>query len=328
MNISVLMVMRSSIRTEHHGKSLVYLQQRAELEQKTLQEALARGIFTTKRIQEEQEEQEEQAKASETKKAMDLMATFEREERAFSQLGHNTQSSPRSRERRRVLRLIERMDNLMAREGYWCCKWGCRLWFTSESKNQHETSECHRRLLTCRLGCGTILDDYEWRLKDDKDNQVLRLTRHETEECPQRLVECPLNCGMYVSFLNIPHHTKEECPKRPVPDVVCRVGCGQIFEAKGQRLIELEQLRLVHELDECLARDIKCDWPGCDRGKLPFAERIQHRKSHLFETGLQSFRIPGEDVYVVPPNVKKLKLQVWGAGGGGGHLRYVTSVVL
>ena len=34
-----------------------------------------------------------------------------------------------------------------------------------------------------------------------------------------------------------------------------------------------------------------------------------------------SFNVAGEHRYKVPPNVKQVKIQAWGAGGGSGHLR-------
>jgi len=46
-----------------------------------------------------------------------------------------------------------------------------------------------------------------------------------------------------------------------------------------------------------------------------------HRKIHLQEAGVKTFHKAGVYTYRVPLNQKSLKIQIWGAGGGSGHLK-------
>ncbi len=146
---------------------------------------------------------------------------------------------------------------------------------------------------------------------------------HEAYECAKRLVICPLQCLEWVSIELLDKHMKELCTKRPAKPLPCRLGCGKVFGGKIEALIEAEDDRLQHEQEECDFRMVRCNWCFED-GKLCAAqmranERTDHRDYHLNALGILNYNVPGVYIYKVPKTVQRMKIQMWGAGGGSGH---------
>ena len=171
--------------------------------------------------------------------------------------------------------------------------------------------------MTCRLKCHEVKEEHDWH-RVEKNTPYI--TFHENKTCPNRLVLCPQKCGIWVSLALLDQHTVERCLLRPVSDMSCRNGCGQIFYGTTNKLIELETERMLHEIEECPERRMVCQFKNCD-AKIKAKESIAHQKSHLYQDGLSTFRTAGVATFTVPPRTKKIKIQIWGAGGGSGHLR-------
>jgi hypothetical protein len=170
-------------------------------------------------------------------------------------------SSPRTNERRRILRLLDNADVRM-KKGYVVCEWGCKQWvMRGELQRKHEQETCGQRLTACKLGCGLFCCEDDWlinrtRFKKDKfgrvvkpqeEEQVTSQRYHEEEECRRRLVPCTLKCGEWVHHEELEKHVVHECVKRPVPPMPCRLGCDKMFAGGAHRLLELEEERLQHE---------------------------------------------------------------------------------
>lgn len=58
---------------------------------------------------------------------------------------------------------------------------------------------------------------------------------HEEIECPKRLVPCHNKCGEWVPAEELEQHMLKYCVKRPLPPLVCRTGCGLVFEGETDR---------------------------------------------------------------------------------------------
>ena len=71
-------------------------------------------------------------------------------------------SSPRTAERRRLLRMVDgarrRMRNNMV-----VCDWGCKQWvMTGELQRKHQDDECPLRLVPCTLKCNEVCEECKW----------------------------------------------------------------------------------------------------------------------------------------------------------------------
>ena len=118
---------------------------------------------------------------------------------------------------------------------------------------------------------------------------------HEFYECSRRQVPCPLKCGELVHYDELEKHVKDECVKRPVPPMPCRLGCGKMFYGGAWRLLELEEERLQHEMENapsawcqlaCQARrlikakertKVRTDWIDAKGGDVYNTRRIHVR---------------------------------------------------
>ena len=50
-------------------------------------------------------------------------------------------------------------------------------------------------------------------------------------------------------------------------------------------------------------------------------DREEHRDYHLALQGISTYLVAGTYIYNVPKRVNRLKIQVWGGGGGAGHFK-------
>lgn len=160
------------------------------------------------------------------------------------------------------------------------------------------------------------------KIEDISVGVVTNQQYHETQECPKRLIMCPKNCLEWVVADTLQKHLIELCTKRPAKPITCRLGCGMKFGGVVETLIEAEDDRLQHENEECDFRIVRCNFQF-DDGKLCAAQmqacdREEHRDFHITMQGMITYAVPGTYVYRVPKNISRLKIQVWGAGGGSG----------
>jgi hypothetical protein len=148
---------------------------------------------------------------------------------------------------------------------------------------------------------------------------------HETDECPKRPVMCPKNCLEWVVAEVLEKHLTEQCTKRPAKPISCRQGCGAKFGGQVETLIQAEDERLQHETEECPFRTVRCTWQF-DDGRICAAqmradEREEHRDYHLTLQGMMTYVVPGTYLYKVPKKLTRLKVQLWGGGGGSGFFK-------
>ena len=161
---------------------------------------------------------------------------------------------------------------------------------------------------------------------DDDVNQALKKEEisyqlhHETNECPKRLIYCPNLCLDWVPQEDLALHLAEKCTKRPAIPIYCRLGCGAVFGGRVESLIQSEDDRLLHENEACDFRLVRCNWRYEDgkycASQMMAKDRDSHRDYHLSLLGVTTYVVPGTYIYKVPSKITKLKLQVWGAGGG------------
>jgi hypothetical protein len=146
---------------------------------------------------------------------------------------------------------------------------------------------------------------------------------HEEELCVKRLIDCPRHCLEFVVFDRLEQHLAEFCTKRPVKPLICRIGCGATFGGLVESLIEAEDDRLLHELEQCENRMVRCNWKNEDdticAAQMPYHQREAHRDYHLEKMGTKTFTVAGTYTFRVPKLCRRLKVQVWGAGGGSGY---------
>jgi hypothetical protein len=289
-------------------------------------------------------------------------------------------TTPRSQVRRSVIR---HLNMCMSRQErcYMICQWGCGDWIQVGQKQiDHQTNLCPKRIIGCTLGCAVKLAEEVWHKmagevcpecvstkqqssKDQASNSKHLIESHpalsnmnvlmdgmtfqqyhEEEECVKRLIDCPQHCLEFVVFDQLETHLKEFCTKRPAKPLVCRIGCGVTFGGLVESLIEAEDDRLLHELEQCEFRIVRCNWKFEDgtvcAAQMPYKDREHHRSVvrwypvqlylslhrvwyfrdyHLEIMGSRTYTVAGSYVYRVPKNVKRLKIQVWGAGGGSGY---------
>ncbi|OQR89051.1 hypothetical protein THRCLA_09946, partial [Thraustotheca clavata] len=290
-------------------QTMGYRDTRIDTELRVLQKARNLGLFVSVKIT------KPILVATET--ALDAAIILQTDEDESGSI-EDHDNHPSLSERRRVNRLIEngiwRMDQNMA-----LCFWGCHLWCQlGEEKDNHEHDECRRRIMICRLGCLIYHEAYEWQ---NVHADTFELAWHEANECSTRLIKCPRDCDVWVSLDQLEIHTNERCVKRPISDLCCRLGCGKQFDGVNNRILELEQERTWHEAEDCPLRTVKCMWPECNLTMLA-KERKQHRRTHLCLSGIVTFKVAGSFEYVVPRDVKHIKIQAWGGGGGSGLLRH------
>lgn len=148
---------------------------------------------------------------------------------------------------------------------------------------------------------------------------------HETDECPKRLVMCPKQCLEWVCAELMDKHLSEQCTKRPAKPIKCRLGCGATFGGHVETLIQAEDERLQHENEECELRIVRCTWQFEDgricAAQMQANQREEHRDYHLTLQGMLTYCVPGTYLYKVPKKLTRLKVQLWGAGGGSGCFR-------
>lgn len=298
-----------SVTSEHldiNGKRLAYVNARYRRELEIFLEAQKNGLLTSMNPARDSP-CDEIERSSTVEKELD---DEERESAAIEDVDANRAS----RERRRVSRLLCRTAERMKAD-LELCRWGCERWFPRVmSLETHEREECHRRRMVCRLGCALVLEHQQWRQE---------IYAHEAEKdskCNSRIFFCPRDCGVWVPHLHLAHHMRELCMKRPVGDLLCRLGCGKVYQGGAHDLLALEQTRIAHEQDDCELRKVECTWPKC-RAIILAKERNAHRRNHLISSGVVSFLTAEVHEYRVPKDMKLLKIQAWGAGGGSGHLK-------
>ncbi len=256
----------------------------------------------------------------------------------------NKTSTPRSTTRRKILR---RMHICMKRQsdGYIPCEWGCNDWVrVGQEQQDHQLKFCTKRIVGCALGCPLKCTEDEWltphqnteNLDADlaaefaKQNPVRPPTVayqqfHEENECVKRLKPCPRQCLEWATFEDMPRHLDYYCVKRPANPILCRLGCQKIFGGRVEQMIEAEDERLEHELEECEFRMVRCNWKNSDgsfcAAQVRCNERDKHREMHIEKMGIHCYLVPGTYIFRVPPRIFRLKLQAWGAGGGSGHFK-------
>lgn len=298
-----------SVTSEHlnvNGKGLAYVDARYRRELEIYLKARKDGLLTS--IDPARESARDEIERSEQ-----LDEELDEQEQESAAI-EDTDSNRASRERRRVSRLLCRTIERMKFDQE-LCRWGCERWFPrAMSLESHERDECHRRRMVCRLGCALVLEHQRWKQM---------IYEHEDEHrthCDSRISYCPRDCGVWIPHLRLEHHMHELCMKRPVGDLLCRLGCGKIYQGGAHQLLALEQARIAHEQDDCELRKVECTWPKC-RAIIVAKERNAHRRDHLISSGVVSFLTADVHEYKVPKDMKLLKIQAWGAGGGSGHLK-------
>ncbi|DAZ95818.1 TPA: hypothetical protein N0F65_008537 [Lagenidium giganteum] len=300
--------LEQSVKDEHlskHHHALGYVDARFQRELEVLLDANKHELMTSLNAALERPRHE-------IERHNEYETTLEDEEHAHAEL-EDVDSARASRERRRVSRLLHKASERWRTERE-LCRWGCERWCQrGTSLSAHENNECERRLMICRLGCGLIREDRQW---------LVTIAEHEEADgqCDRRIVFCPRDCGVWLAELRLRHHMDETCVKRPVGDLPCRLGCGQIYQGGMHNLLALEQTRIAHEQDDCVLRKVECTWPKC-RSIIIAKERNEHRRAHLISSGVVSFLTAEVHQYKVPKDQKKLKIQAWGGGGGSGQLR-------
>ncbi|EGZ30237.1 hypothetical protein PHYSODRAFT_467814 [Phytophthora sojae] len=159
------------------------------------------------------------------------------------------------------------------------CQLGCSIKVAWADKIEHESSQCPKRLINCRICDGEI-----WFCERDK---------HEKDECPLRVQgKCEAGCGETLRHNEIAHHLLYSCTKRlvdckecklrmpfdafqehrhllcPERVVKCRKGCG----------MQLKDIDAgAHESDECSKRLLFCE-NQCGL-HVPYCEMEEHLKS-------------------------------------------------
>lgn len=253
-------------------------------------------------------------------------------------------SSPRSIARRRILRNLHIAMKRQS-DGYITCEWGCNDWVRAGQEQQdHQLRGCTKRIVGCMLGCPLKCPEDEWLaphqntegLDQDLAAEFAKHTKvrppfvpyqqyHEENECPKRLKPCPRKCLEWATFEEMPRHLDWYCVKRPAKPIMCRLGCEKMFGGRVEQLIEAEDERLQHEQEECEFRIVRCNWKNQDgsmcAAQIRCTERDAHREEHILKMGIYTYTVAGTYIFKVPPRIFRLKMQVWGAGGGSGHFK-------
>lgn len=254
-------------------------------------------------------------------------------------------STPRSLMRRKILRRVHICMNRQL-SGYITCEWGCNDWVrVGQEQMDHQIRGCTKRIVECTLHCSLRLSEDEWlaphqNLENIDHELAAEFARyepvrppvvpyqqfHEENECPKRLKPCPRKCLEWATFEELDKHLELFCVKRPAHPIICRLGCGKTFGGVVEQLIEAEDQRLEHEQEECEYRIVRCIWKNSDgsycAAQIRCCDREIHRAVHVEQMGIHTYAIAGTYLYKVPPRIHRLKMQVWGAGGGSGHFKY------
>eukprot|EP01041_Mallomonas_annulata_P002379 gene2379-4623_t len=158
-------------------------------------------------------------------------------------------------------------------------------------------------------------------LPQDEGQETVQM-HHERQQCVRRLVPCPRHCLEWAVFEELPKHMEEKCVKRPAEPLPCRLGCGSVFGGEQGALLLAEDERLLHEQEECEYRMVRCTWTFENGAKCTAQvcakDRDTHRDLHLTELGVSTYLVAGTYLFKVPYNCSRLKIQMWGAGGGSG----------
>lgn len=228
-------------------------------------------------------------------------------------------TTPRTQSRRRVLRIVHRAM-LRQSENFVICEWGCGEWVKmGQQQHFHETSKCRKRIIPCTLGCPLKHTEEDW-MSLQEGTTITVVQYHEEVSCPRRLVPCTRRCGEWVAFSDLDVHLRDLCVKRPFPELYCRLGCGETFSGGAHRMLQCEEERLEHENEMCPLRLCRCSWKGCV-ALVRAKDRDKHRHKHIKSTGITVYPQPGVYIYTVPEKVFQLKVQIWGGGGGSGHIK-------
>jgi hypothetical protein len=253
-------------------------------------------------------------------------------------------TSPKSIARRKILR---NLHIAMKRQidGYITCEWGCNDWVRAGQEQQdHQLRGCTKRIVGCVLGCPLKCPEDEWlephqnhegldedlaaefaKYNKERPKQVPYQQYHEENECPKRLKPCPRKCLEWATFEDMPKHMDYYCVKRPAQPIMCRLGCEKMFGGLVEQLIEAEDERLNHEQEECEFRMVRCNWKNYDgsmcAAQIKCTERDSHRDEHIQKMGIYTYSVAGTYIFKVPRGIFRLKMQVWGAGGGSGHFK-------
>ena len=71
-------------------------------------------------------------------------------------------TSPRTKARRKLLRLLYKATRRQ-NQGYVICEWGCGQWCViGREKTFHEKESCAKRIMPCLLGCGCRMREEQW----------------------------------------------------------------------------------------------------------------------------------------------------------------------
>lgn len=267
-------------------------------------------------------------------------------------------TTPKSLTRRKIIREVhvamqKQYDKLII------CELGCGEWIRiGFDRNNHLQNRCPNRILPCALGCTLRLTEKEWfntvststiektthLKKEELGSQTLHSDieqklsllgtnysityqqHHELQDCPKRLVYCPNQCLEWVVFEDLEKHFNEQCSKRPAKHIFCRLGCDKEFGGNVELMLLAEEERLNHEREECQYRNVRCNWKFED-GRICAAEmlakdRLAHRELHVVDLGVATYLVSGTYLYKVPSKVDKLKIKIWGAGGGSGYFKH------
>ena len=230
-------------------------------------------------------------------------------------------TTPRSIHRRRVLRLLYRAKERQ-QSGFVICEWGCGEWMKiGRQKLFHEKESCVMRVLPCCLGCPLKLREEQWvAIQTTGDRMMTYQEFHERSECGRRLVPCDRRCGEWVAADDLEDHLLTKCIKRPMPELVCRLGCGAVFKGNAVEVLQCEARRIEHEQEMCEERMVQCTNKHC-AVSIKAKDRQKHRQLHILRANVTLFVLPGVYSYKVPPATRQLKIQLWGGGGGSGFLR-------
>ncbi len=290
-------------------------------------------------MREAKQKMDEQRKKRDALKVADAKEKVEREAWLSSKEDHVT--SPRTQRRRVVHRNMHRAL-MRQRDHFIICRWGCGQWMREGQEEYfHQKEVCAKRIVGCVLGCPMKMREEQWlelyvppELRpvdsdDERDDESVLSgvernvenvqQHHEENECPRRLVACPRHCGEWTPFEDMKVHMDEKCVKRPFPPLKCRLGCGLEFTGGVHRMLQCEEERLEHEQEMCEFRIVRCTWKGC-ASTFPANQRTEHRRKHIIASGILVYTVPGSYKYVVPSGCRQLKVQLWGGGGGSGHL--------
>ena len=87
-------------------------------------------------------------------------------------------TSPRTKARRKLLRLLYKATRRQ-NQGYVICEWGCGQWCViGREKTFHEKESCAKRIMPCLLGCGCRMREEQWLEIPDEEMACSRRPFH------------------------------------------------------------------------------------------------------------------------------------------------------